>query len=168
MIAVLNTVGQPPIHSARRWRERRGMTILEVLIASVLLTFVVMGTIASVSRAMKSMQHARMLTLASQVLQSQVEDLRLKNYAQVAAYAAQSQPVNFTSNITTELLNSSFTSTMTLQANFTTTYASTSTQVGLIDVVITLTWTNGSSSFTRVARTAFCEKGLSDYIYVGF
>ena len=144
------------------------MTILEVLIASVLLTFVVLGTIASVSRAMNLMNHARMLTLSSQVLQSKIEDLRLKNYAQNAAYAAQSQPVDFTSSITDDLLNSNFTSTMSLQASFATTYASTSTQVGLSSVVVTLTWTEGSSTFSRSSRTSFCEKGLSDYIYVGF
>lgn len=144
------------------------MTILEVLIASVLLTFVVLGTLASVSRAMNLTNHARMLTLTSQVLQSKIEDLRLKNYAQIAAYAAQSQPVNFTSSITDDLLNSNFTSTMSLQASFTTTYASSSTQVGLTSVVVTLTWTEGSNQFTRSSRTYFCEKGLSDYIYVGF
>ncbi len=144
------------------------MTILEVLIASVLLTFVVLGTLASVSRAMNLTNHARMLTLTSQVLQSKIEDLRLKNYAQIAAYAAQSQPVNFTSSITDDLLNSNFTSTMSLQASFTTTYASSSTQVGLSSVVVTLTWTEGSSRFSRSSCTYFCEKGLSDYIYVGF
>ena len=157
-----------PPRPARRWRDRRGMTILEVLIASVLLTFVVLGTIASVSRAMNLTNHARMLTLASQVLQSKVEDLRLKNYAQIAAYTAQSQPVDFTSSITADLLNSNFTSSMTMSASFATTYASSSTQVGLTSVVVTLTWAEGSSSFTRSSRTYFCEKGLSDYIYVGF
>ncbi|MBI3885424.1 MAG: hypothetical protein HY302_06810 [Opitutae bacterium] len=153
---------------ARPGRGRRGMTILEVLIAAVLLTFVVLGALAAVSRALNLTNHARMLTLASQVLQSKVEDLRLKNYAQIAAYAAQTQPVDFTSGITENLLNSNFTSTMTMAATFTTTYASSATQVGLTSVVVTLSWTEGSSTYSRSSRTYFCEKGLSDYIYVGF
>jgi len=151
-----------------RLRDSRAMTILEVMIAATLLTFVVLGTLASVSRAMLLMNHARRLTLVSQVLQSKVEDLRLKNYAQISAYAAQSQPVDFTSSITGDLLDSNFTSTMTMQATFSTTYASSSSQVGLTSVVVTLNWTEGVNAFSRSSRTSFCEKGLSDYIYVGF
>ncbi len=144
------------------------MTILEVLIAAVLLTFVVLGTLASISRAMNLMNHARMITLSSQVLQSAIEDLRLKNYSNLKAYAAQSQPRDFTSFITSELLSSTFTRTMTLTANFTTVYSSTSTRQGKISVIFTLTWRESNGTFTRTALTYFSEMGLSDYIYVGF
>lgn len=157
---------RPPRSAARR--RDAGATIVEVMVASTLLVFVVLGALAAISRGMTLTNHARMVTLSSQVMQSVVEDLRLKNYAQVAAYAAQSQPVSFTSSISTDLLDSNFTSTMTLSATFTTTYASSSTQVGLIGVVVTVTWTEGAQTLTRNSRTNFCEKGLSDYVYVGF
>jgi hypothetical protein len=138
------------------------------MIAATLLSFVVLGAVAAISRGMALVNHARMITLSSQVLQSAVEDLRLKNYAQVAAYAAQTQPVNFTPSITTELLATEFTRTMTLQARFTTTHPSSTTELGLIVAEFTLAWTENGVEFTRSARTAFGEKGLSDYIYVGF
>jgi Tfp pilus assembly protein PilV len=149
-------------------RDERGATIMEVIIAATLLSFVVLGAIAAISRGMIATNHARMITLSSQVLQSSVEDLRLKNYAVIKAYAAQSQPVNFTSSITSELLSSNFTSTMQLSANFTTLHASTATQLGMIAVEVTISWQENGSTFTRSARTYFSEKGLSDYIYVGF
>lgn len=141
---------------------------MEVIIAATLLSFIVLGALAAISRGMNATNHARMITLSSQVLQSSIEDLRLKNYSVIRGYAAQTQPVNFTSTITSELLSSNFTSTMTLTANFTTMHASTSSQLGMIAVEVTLTWRENSSTFTRTARTYFSEKGLSDYIYVGF
>lgn len=162
---------QPTLPSGRprtRSAARRGITIAEVMIAATLLSFVVLGAVAAISRGLKLVNHARMITLSSQVLQSAVEDLRLKNYAQIAAYAAQTQPVNFTPSITTELLNSDFTRTMTLEARFTTVHPSSATELGLIALEITIGWNESGAPFARSARTSFSEKGLSDYIYVGF
>ena len=138
------------------------------MIAATLLSFIVLGAVAAIGRGMNVVNHARMITLSSQVLQSAIEDMRLKNYAQISAYAAQSQPVNLTSSITTELLTSDFTRTMTLEARFTTVHASSTTELGLISLELTLRWTEAGVPFTRSARTSFSEKGLSDYIYVGF
>ncbi len=149
-------------------RACRGVTITEVLIAATLLSFVVLGTIASISRGMNLTNHARMITLSSQVLQSAVEDMRLKNYAVISGYAAAPQPIDLTASINTELLSSEFTRTMTLQARFTTVHPSSPTELGLTAMEITLTWQEAGVPFTRSARTSFSEKGLSDYIYVGF
>jgi hypothetical protein len=163
---------QSPSAPRKRARLRlggaRGATIMEVIIAATLLSFVVLGALAAISRGMIATNHARMITLSSQVLQSSVEDLRLKNYSVIKAYAAQPQPVNFTSSITSELLSSNFTSTMQLSANFSTLHASTTSQLGMIAVEVTISWQENGSTFTRSARTYFSEKGLSDYIYVGF
>lgn len=139
-----------------------------MLIAATLLSFVVLGAIAAISRGMNITNHARMITLASQVLQSSVEDMRLKNYSVITSYAAATQPINLTASISTELLSSEFTRTMSLQARFTTLHPSSATELGLTAVEITLTWQEAGVPFTRSARTSFSEKGLSDYIYVGF
>ena len=165
----LFAVLSPDSAAARaRVRDCRGITIAEVLIAATLLSFVVLGAVAAISRGMNLTNHARMITLSSQVLQSAVEDMRLKNFSQISAYAAQSQPVNLTSSISTELLTSEFTRTMSLQATFTTLHASSTSELGLIATEVTLTWEEAGVPFTRSARTYFAEKGLSDYIYVGF
>lgn len=153
---------------ARRSDSHRGATVVEVIVAATLLSFVILGALAAVSRGMTLSNHARMITLSSQVLQSAIEDLRLKNYSVVSGYAAATQPVDFTSTITSELLSSSFTRTMTLEARFTTLQASTATQLGLIGVEVTVSWQEGTVPFSRSSRTYFGEKGLSDYIYVGF
>lgn len=163
-----SSVFEPPHSRSLPPRSCRAVTIAEVLIAATLLSFVVLGAIAAISRGMNLTNHARMITLASQVLQSSVEDLRLKNYTVISGYAAAAQPVDFTPTINTELLGSEFTRSMTLQARFTTLHPSSVTELGLTAVEITLTWREAGVPFTRSARTYFSEKGLSDYIYVGF
>lgn len=157
----------PEPASLRRHRER-GATIAEVVIAATLLTFVVLGALGSISRSLSLTNQARMVTLSSQVLQSAVEDLRLRNYSVIQAYAAQPQPVDLTSTITSDMLASSFTNTMSLSASFTTVHPSSTTELGLTAVDFTVTWRDGAVTFRRSARTSFSEKGLSDYIYVGF
>jgi type II secretory pathway pseudopilin PulG len=167
----LMEIPSPLLGSPRPWRRaraERGATIVEVVIAATLLSFIILGALVAISRGMTLTNHARMVTLSRQVLQSAIEDLRLKNYTVISGYASATQPVDFTSTITSELLSSSFTRTMTLQARFTTLQASTSTQLGLIGVEVTVGWQEGTVPFTRSSRTYFSEKGLSDYIYVGF
>lgn len=144
------------------------MTMAEVLVAAVLLSFVVMSSIAALSQAYGFTRHARMVTLASQVAQSAMEDLRLRNFNDIKTYAAQAQPVNFTSMLASERFSSNFTQGFALTAAFTTMVASTSTQLGKIGVTITVSWTEQNSSFSRQLTTYFSEKGLSDYYYVGW
>lgn len=169
-LAAVALVPPTGAHRSARRGCGRGFTIAEVLIASALLGFVVLGSLAALSRGLALANHARMVTLSSQVLQSAIEDLRLQNYSVISGYAAQSQPVNFTPRIASELLANNFTATsgMSLSASFTTLYASSSTQLGLTSVALTVSWSEGGVGFTRSARTYFSEKGLSDYIYVGF
>ncbi len=156
-----------PFRATRPCR-RRGMTISEVMIASVLLAFVVMTSLTALSQAYGFTRHARMITLAGQIVQSVMEDLRLRNFNELKVYAAQSQPVNFTSTLATERFASNFTTGMALSAQFTTLVASTSTQLGKLSVMLTVTWQENGTTYTRTIATYFGEKGLSDYYYVGW
>jgi Tfp pilus assembly protein PilV len=144
------------------------MTMAEVLIAAVLLGFVVMTSLTALSQAYGYTRHARMITLSGQIIQSVMEDLRLRNYTELKAYAAQTQPVSFASTLASERFTSSFTTGITLSGQFTTVVASTSTQLGKLSVTLTITWTENGSTFQRSLTTYFGEKGLSDYYYVGW
>ena len=140
----------------------------EVLIAAVLLGFVVMTSLTALSQAYGFTRHARMVTLAGQIVQSIMEDLRLRNYNDLKTYAAQSQPVDFSSTLASERFTSSFTQGFSLSGNFTTLVASAPPQLGKISVTLTVQWTEQGSTFTRTLITYFGEKGLSDYYYVGW
>lgn len=144
------------------------MTLAEVLIAAVLLGFVIMGALTALSQSYGFTRHARMTTLASQIAQSVMEDLRLKNFSALKAYAAQAQPVNFASTLASERFASSFTAGFTLHGRFTTLVASGAGQLGKISLTLDIAWTENGTPFTRQVTTYFGEKGLSDYYYVGW
>lgn len=158
----------PPRSATRPWQARTGMTITEVLIAAVLLSFVIMTSLTALSQAYGFTRHARMVTLAGQIAQSAMEDLRLKNYNDIKAYAAQSQPVNFTAMLASERFASTFTEGFAVSAEFNTLVASTASQLGKTSVTLTVSWTEQDTAFVRRLMTFFGEKGLSDYYYVGW
>ena len=144
------------------------MTMAEVLIAAVLLGFVIMSSLTALSQSYGFTRHARMITLASQIAQSVMEDLRLRNFNDLKNYAAQSQPVNFASTLASERFASNFTTNFALHGAFSTLVTSSSTQLGKIKVTLTVSWTEQNTPFSRSLTTYFGEKGLSDYYYVGW
>ena len=95
------------------------MTMMEVLIAATLLAFVIMSSLTALSQAYGFTRHARMITLAGQIAQSVMEDLRLKNFSQIQTYAGQSQPVTFTANVSSEGFSSNFTQGFTVSGQLT-------------------------------------------------
>jgi Tfp pilus assembly protein PilV len=144
------------------------MTMAEVLIAAVLLGFVIMTSLTALSQAYGFTRHARMVTLAGQIAQSVMEDLRLRNFSDLKTYTAQTQPVDYTAMIASEGFASNFTSAFSLTGNFNTLVASSPTQLGKISVTLNITWSEQNVTFSRKLTTYFSEKGLSDYYYVGW
>jgi Tfp pilus assembly protein PilV len=144
------------------------MTIAEVLIAAVILGFVIMTSLTALAQAYGFTRHARMVTLAGQIVQSVMEDLRLRNFSELKAYAAQTQPVSFTSMLASERFSSNFTQGFSLSGQFTTLTRPSGAAYDRIAVTLTVSWTEKSSTFTRKLITYFGEKGLSDYYYVGW
>jgi type II secretory pathway pseudopilin PulG len=141
---------------------------MEVLIATTLVVLAIGSSLSALSAGIGYMRHARMTTLANQVTQSAMEELRLANYATIATHAAQSQPVSFNHVITANNFASNFTAGMTVQAAFTTLTASAPGTLGKTRLTITTTWTENGVTYTRRTSSIFTEKGLSDYIYAGW
>ncbi len=68
--------------SARsRARDTRAFTILEVMLASMVLAFAISTSITTLQVGYRSIDTARNTTIASQVLQSMVEDIRLLSWS---------------------------------------------------------------------------------------
>ena len=106
--------------------------MVEVLIAATLLGFVVMTSLTALSQAYGFTHHARMVTLAGQVLQSVMEDLRLKHSGDLLAYADEIQPVDFASMLASERFSSDFTRGFRLTGQFTTVVESIPPQLGRV------------------------------------
>ena len=151
-----------------RIQSQRGTTVIEVVIATVLLVFVIGGSVTALSSGLAYTRHARMTTLAGQLTQSVMENLRLNNYGTITTYAGQTQPVSLNNFISADNFTSGLTSGMNVSGTFTTVVASAPGTLGETRVVITTTWPENGVSYTRKTMSFFTEKGLSDYIYSGW
>lgn len=158
----------PTPGTSRNKALQRGTTIAEVIIATTLLVFVIGSSLSGLSAGLSYSRHARMVTMAGQITQSVMEQLRLNNYSRINSYAAQSQPVDFTSIISADNFSSSFTTGMNVRVYFTTQVVSATGTLGKTLVQVTTTWPENGVSYTRKSLTIFTEKGLSDYIYAGW
>jgi len=70
----------PPRAPARR---AAGFTIVEVMIAAIVLVLGITTSITTLQRGFQAVDTARHYTLASQVMQSELERLRLKSWSQL-------------------------------------------------------------------------------------
>ena len=142
--------------------------MIEVLIASTLLVFTIGSAISALSAGLGYARHARMTTLANQITQSAMEQLRLANYSTISTYAAQAQPVSFDDIIALDNFASGFTAGMSVQVHFTTLAASGPGALGKTQLTITTTWPENGVTYARKTTSIFTEKGMSDYIYAGW
>jgi Tfp pilus assembly protein PilV len=88
--------------STSRLRSRRGVTIVEVAMAAMVMALVLTTSITTLQRAFINLQNARDLNIASQMLQSEMEKMRLADWPTVSAFPTASTSVTldtaFTSN----------------------------------------------------------------------
>lgn len=144
------------------------MTLVEVLIAATLLAFVIMSTLTTVSFALTTLRMARNTTRLHEYMNSYVEELRVRTYADIKAFAAMSQPVNMATAITTESMSTVLPANVTASGTFTTVTPSTPIEMGMISLQLTMTWTESNGLVrTKTVYTTFSENGLSDQYYVG-
>ena len=71
--------GTPPsfFRSSRRPRDTRGFTIIELALASFIMAFGIAASIIALQVGFRALDVARDSTLASQIMQSEIERLRL-------------------------------------------------------------------------------------------
>lgn len=131
-----------------------GFTVAEVLIAVTILLLVFVSSISAISVGFKLLEEARASTLASQILQSEVENLRLRNWAEITAMPS-SAP--FVVEIDPSIKNfPKFECTRTIET----------VRMGLKQAVISVTWkTSDARTRTRRYVTYIAEDGAYDYYY---
>ena len=66
-------------------RAAGGFTLLEVMLASFVLVLAITGAITTLQRGFQALDTARNYTYASQVMQSEIERLRLVNWTELQA-----------------------------------------------------------------------------------
>ena len=158
--------GGPCSRSGHRWRHfsKSGFTILEVALASFVMIYGIVTALTVLQASFRQIDSARYTTLAGQILQSQMEKLRLLNWAQLTdpttgavafptftpdlAVASTAQLSHFTSCTQTIVdAPSPFTGTMK-------------------DITLTVTWYGSDGHQQSLSYyTRYGQNGLSDFFY---
>ena len=148
----------------RRLLSARGFTILEVALASTIMALGLSTAIFVMQAGFKAIDVARDNTLASQILQSEMERLRLMPWSN-----STSALDSITELVTPETVSLSdmFSSSAVLASRFTVerTITPDSTRSGDVRYIrITVTWrTLDVRSQTRSFRSMYAMNGLYDY-----
>jgi Tfp pilus assembly protein PilV len=140
---------------AARCRRRAAFTLVEVMVAATVLVFGIVTALSVLQRGNQAFDQARNLALASQLMQGEMERLRLMSWAQLDA------------------LQQSGDTAVALDANagaagarFRCTRAITDVKTNMKEITLTATW-NGYDGRPHTARliTRYGRTGLNDYFY---
>lgn len=152
----------------------RGFSILEVMLGATIMVLGIVTSITALQYGMRSVDTARNMTLAAQIMQSEVEILRLQNWSQISALPA-SANVDPSTMITTGTATPLDALLTNIAARFTCTrevsnVSGKTDPAGLPNmkqIALTVRWTglDGRPHSLRF-ETRYAKNGLSDYFYV--
>jgi len=139
--------------------------LVEVAIAAFVLAFGIAMSIVTIQAGYRTMDDARNLTIASQVLQSELERLRLLPWSSdTGGDSISAMPTSEAVDLT-----DSFTSNPQIAARFTLVRAVSETvgrETTMRDITLTVTWVGFYGvSHSRTFTTRYCKDGLYDYYY---
>jgi prepilin-type N-terminal cleavage/methylation domain-containing protein len=135
-------------------QKDNGFTLVEVIVASLVLGLVFISSIATMTYGYKLLENARFNTLASQVIQSEIETLRLRNWSQISAL-----PAKEAITITKTMADAGFN-------RFTGWRAISSIRANTKAIVVAVQWTASSGRVHSRRYTTYMTKdGLNDYYY---
>jgi prepilin-type N-terminal cleavage/methylation domain-containing protein len=142
-----------------RCRKRTGFTLVEVMMALAVVVLVFMSSLSAITIGFRILEDARMSTLASQVLQSEMENLRLKNWAQLGTL-----PESGSFAVETSLGDPGFD-----RFACTRTIRNVDAIADVKEVALDLSWTSMSGAqHNRRYVTYMAKDGLHDYYYRRF
>ena len=156
-------VDRPPGSTRARRRRDAGFTVVEVSIAAMVLILCLTSSLLVLQRGFIAIDNARYTTLAGQILQSQMEKLRMLTWAQLTDTtsgppASGTFTPDISSSASGQLAN--FTCSQVIAAS-PSPYNTT-----MKDITLTATW-KGSDGRTRSLTyfTRYGQSGLSDFFY---
>lgn len=153
-------------HSSRP-KGSAAFTIVEVMMATFVMAFGISTSIIAIQTGFKSLDVARDSTLASQIMQSEIERLRLwpwNNASTIAVDSICELPANEAVSLATM-----FASNTALAAKFAvnrTVEADSSRPDDVRYITITVTWSSyDGRTHRRSFTTMYAKNGLYDYYY---
>lgn len=157
--------------SAKRRRPgalRRGFTIIEVAVAATVMVLALSSAIIVMQAGFRSLDTARKTTIAAQIIQSEMERVRMLSWSRVEALMTADPKIDletiFPQNTDLERkvlgqMKNVFTATRTI-----TPLADFSNEI--VEITVTITWRGiDGSVHNRSTNTRYCKNGLYNYYY---
>jgi type II secretory pathway pseudopilin PulG len=136
-----------------------GFTIFEVGMAAAIMALALVSSITVMQRAFNALDTARAITYATQIMQNEMEKMRLLNWATVSAYPTTATTVTIDSAFTNTSIGSRFIG-MTRAVET----IHTNTNGGMRKITLTVSWkTVDGRTLTRSFVTYYGQNGLYDY-----
>ena len=140
-----------------RLRSQRGITIIEVATAALIMGLVLATSITTLQRAFISLQNARDLNIASQMLQSEMEKMRLADWATVNSFTNSATPVT---------LDAAFTSNPYVGSRFSLSRTVSDPKTDTRIITLQVVWTAADKRpLSRRLAMRYSRNGLYDYFY---
>jgi Tfp pilus assembly protein PilV len=141
-----------------RGSRRAGFTIFEVMMSTAILSLAIATSVTTLQRGYANLDSARNMVLAGQIMQTEIEKLRMSDWATVYAYADNTD--------TTATVDSVFTSNAAIGNRFTMIRRCSTPQTGMKQITFTITWRNfDGRSLSRSYTTYYCQNGLYDFFF---
>ena len=173
MSTTLNpTAASVPRKQAGTWKQLRpdgGFTIVEVAMATFVMAFGISTSIIALQMGFKAIDVARDETLASQIMQSEIERLRLWPWSKTTPASVIDSIVELPASETVSLA-STFASNAAVASRFsvvrTVTNDPSDTTRNVRYITVAVTWKSyDGRSHTRNFTTLYAKEGLYDYYY---
>lgn len=164
-----------PTGRARRWRRLdSGFTILEVAMSSFVMAFGIATSIIAMQTGFKSIDLARGTTMASQIIQSEMERLRMLSWTGMTTLSTATDsvaPIPAGSPAGVEMFDGAtyFSANPAIAGKYTITRTVTPDATrpsDVLNITVAVTWTGyDNRSHTRSFRSMYAKNGLYDYYY---
>ena len=129
------------------------------MMAAIVMAFAITSSITTMQRGFLSLDTARNITIAGQIMQSEFEKMRLLPWATVDTYDATGSEIAVA-------VDTSFTSNAFIGSRFAMTRRVDVIRAGMKQVTLTVTWRSyDGRTITRSYSSYYGQNGLYDYFY---
>ena len=145
-----------PRSRGRRHLGADGFTLVEVTCAAFVMLFAIASSVVAMQFGFRSIDMARGTTVASQILQSEIENVRLLAWEDIILLSPQEE-LDYTGSVEEEIAKRLIRVERTVQA--------VGGATDMREITITATWkTTDGITHTRSTSTRYCRNGLNDFL----
>jgi Tfp pilus assembly protein PilV len=141
--------------------RKRAFTILEVMLASIVMAMAITTSITTLQRGFLSIDTARNFVIAGQIMQSEIEKMRVSPWFSTATVTGLTDYTDASPAITIDPV---FTSNAYINNRFTLSRHMADPKADLRQITLTVTWNNyDGRQMQRTYTTYYAKFGLYDF-----